>query len=282
MPEGNTVWLTARALRQALAGGTLTAAEIRVAAYATTDLTGRRVLDVQPRGKHLLMRLDEGLTLHTHLRMDGSWRVYPARREVSDARDDVRVVLETEQALAVGYRVHDIALVPTAQEDSLVGHLGPDLLGPDWNAAEAVRRIAADPTRAIGEAVLDQRNLAGAGNVYKAESCFLRGVTPWTPVGDITDLDGFVDLLHRLMSANRDRYSHVTTGDPRPGYRTWVFERAGRPCRRCGTTVRRAWQGEPPYQRISYWCPRCQPGPTPLEARPAQAAAARPGRPRLP
>jgi endonuclease-8 len=275
MPEGNTVWLTARVLRQALAGNVLTAAEIRVPAYATADLTGHRMLDVQPRGKHLLMRLDDGLTLHTHLRMDGAWRVFPAGRRVNDSRDDVRVLLETEKRVAVGFRVHDIALVATAAEDSLVGHLGPDLLGPDWDPAEAARRIAADPARAIGEAVLDQRNLAGAGNVYKAESCFLRGVSPWTPVGDITDLDGFVDLVHRLLSANRDRYSHVTTGDPRPGYRTWVFERAGRPCLRCGTTIRRAWQGEPPYQRISYWCPRCQPGPTPAVPPAGQAAATR-------
>jgi endonuclease-8 len=276
MPEGNTVWLTARSLRQALAGGTLTRTDLRVPAYATTDLTGHRVLDVQPRGKHILMRLDDGLTLHTHLRMDGAWRVYPSGRRVGDSRDDVRVILETEKTVAVGHRVHDIALVRTADEDSLVGHLGPDLLGPDWDAAEAVRRIAADPMRAVGEAVLDQRNLAGAGNVYKTESCFLRGVSPWTPVGDITDLEGFVGLLHRLLAANRDRHNHVTTGDPRPGYRTWVYDRVGRPCRRCGTTIRSAWQGgeqgDPAYQRISYWCPRCQPGPAPPAARPAQEA----------
>jgi endonuclease-8 len=280
MPEGNTVWLAARTLRRALAGSTLTGSDIRVPAYATTDLTGRRVLDVQPRGKHILVRLDGGLTLHTHLRMDGAWRVYPAGRRVTDSRDDVRVVLETEKSVAVGYRVHDISIVATAEEDSLVGHLGPDLLGPDWDHAEAVRRMGSDPARAIGEAILDQRNLAGAGNIYKTESCFLRGVSPWLPVGEVTDLDAFVDLLHRLLLANRERYNHVTTGDSRPGYRTWVYDRAGRPCRRCGTTIRGAWQGKPPYRRISYWCPRCQPGPAPPAAQPAQGAGSRPARSR--
>jgi endonuclease VIII len=263
MPEGNTVWLTARVLRAALAGEVLARAELRVPAHATVDLSKRRVVDVIPRAKHLLVRLEGDLTLHTHLRMDGAWRVYPASRPVPEARDDVRVVLGTAERTAVGYRVHDIAVVPTADEDSLVGHLGPDLLGPDWDAAEAVRRLATEPRRAIGEAVLDQRNLAGAGNVYKAEVCFLAGVSPWTAVGDVPDLDKFVDLLHRVLSANRERYSHVTTGDPRPGRQLWVFERSRRPCRRCGTAIRSGWQGEPPYQRLSYWCPNCQPGPAP-------------------
>jgi endonuclease-8 len=172
------------------------------------------------------------------------------------------------------------AAVTTGQEDTLVGHLGPDLLGPDWDADEAIRRLAEQPQRPIGEAVLDQRNLAGAGNVYKAESCFLRGVSPWTPVGEVADLSGFVDLVHRLLSANRERYDHVTTGDPRPGRRTWVFERTGLPCRRCGTAICAAWQGEPPYQRLSYWCPNCQPGPAPPPTESVQRVRAvpRPGR----
>ena len=155
-------------------------------------------------------------------------------------------------------------------KDTLVGHLGPDLLGPDWDAAEAARRLRLDPDRAIGEALLDQRNLAGAGNVYKTEICFLRGISPWTPVGDVKDLAGVVDLAHRLLVANKERYDHVTTGDTRAGQRTWVYDRAGRPCRRCGSNHpgrlprrRRQRQGND-EGRLSYWCPRCQPGRPPL------------------
>ena len=268
MPEGNTVWLTARRLRTALASRILTDAELRLAELATTDLAGQRVLDVVPRGKHLLIRLDSELTLHSHLRMDGRWRVYPAGYRVHDPDDHVRVILQNAAGTAVGWRIHDVALVPTSAEDTLVGHLGPDLLGPDWDAAEAVRRLRLEPGRAIGEAILDQRNLAGAGNVYKAEICFLRGISPWTPVGEVSDVAGVVDLAHRLLVANRERYDHVTTGDPRAGKRTWVYDRAGRPCRRCGTTVRVESQGEAANQegRLSYWCPQCQPGPVPDRA----------------
>jgi endonuclease-8 len=270
MPEGNTVWLTARTLRATLAGEVLTHADLRLADLAATELVGQRVVDVVPRGKHLLIRLEPAdLTLHTHLRMDGRWRTYPADYHVHDPDDHVRVVLANTGGTAVGWRVHDVALVPTAAEDTLVGHLGPDLLGPDWDAAEAVRRLRLDLNRAVGEALLDQRNLAGAGNVYKAEICFLRGISPWMPVGDVKDLAGVVDLAHRLLLANRERYDHVTTGDARAGKRTWVYDRAGRPCRRCGTTIRVEPQGvdsngkTATEARLSYWCPCCQPGPGP-------------------
>ena len=288
VPEGNTVWLTARGLRRALAGQRLVDADLRTPALATVALAGREVLDVVARGKHLLIRLAGGdgppLTLHSHLRMDGAWRVRPAGVLVGSARDDVRVVLATESATAIGYRVHDVALVPTAAEDTLVGHLGPDLLGPDWDAATAARNLARERERPIAEAVLDQRNLAGVGNVYKCESCFLAGISPWTPVKDV-DLDKLVDLLRRLLVANKERYSHLTTGDDRPGRRTWVYDRAGRPCLRCGTPISR-WVGEGTADRMTYWCPRCQPGAQPpapsRRAAPRQAAAPRPRERRRP
>ena len=273
MPEGNTVWLTARMLRATLAGQVLTHADLRMADLATTDLVGQRVVDVASRGKHLLIRLEPAsLTLHTHLRMDGHWRTHPAGYRVHDPDDHVRVVLANTGGTAVGWRVHEVALVPTSAEHTLVGHLGPDLLGPDWDADEAIRRLRLDPNRAIGEALLDQRNLAGAGNVYKAEICFLRGISPWMPVGDVKDLAGVVDLAHRLLIANRERYDHVTTGDTRAGRRTWVYDRAGRPCRRCGATIQVDSQGEVATQegRLSYWCPRCQPGPVPASVAAAQ------------
>jgi endonuclease-8 len=277
VPEGNTVWLTARDLRRALAGQQLVHADVRTPALATVALAGREVLDVVPRGKHLLIRLaaDAGppLTLHSHLRMDGAWRIRPAGTLVGNGRDDVRVALATPTATAIGYRLHDIEVVATTAEATLVGHLGPDLLGPDWDAAAATRNLARDPARPIAEAVLDQRNLAGAGNVYKCESCFLAGISPWSPVNEV-NLDKLVDLLRRLLVANKERYNHLTTGDDRPGRRTWVYDRAGRPCRRCGTPVKR-WVGAALADRVTYWCPHCQPGPGPGpgQARPQTAHA---------
>jgi len=280
VPEGNTVWLTAQSLQRALAGHQLTAVDVRIGAYdpaVSTDLVGRRVLDVVARGKHLLVRFEGDITLHSHLRMDGAWRVHPADWVVKDARDAVRAVLTTATATAVGYRVHDVALVRTADEATLVGHLGPDLLGPDWDAATVIGRLRKQPRRPIGIALVDQRNLAGAGNIYKCESCFLAGVSPWTPVGDVPDLGALVDIVHRLLTANRDRYRHVTTGDPRPGHSTWVFDRARRPCRRCGTPIGSAWQDDeerPERRRITYWCRHCQPGPAP-EPQPARSPTSR-------
>src|SRR5258708_5446613 len=155
MPEGNTVWLAARALRTALAGRQLTVAELRIADLATTDLVGQRVTEVVPRGKHILIRLDAGLTLPSHLRMDGKWRIVAADQPVRGRHDHIRVVLGNAAHTAIGDRVHDVALVPTSAEHSLVGHLGPDLLGPDWDADEALRRLLLDPSRAIGEGLLD-------------------------------------------------------------------------------------------------------------------------------
>lgn len=244
-----------------LAGRQLTTSDFRVPALATTDLTGRCVLEVVARGKHMLTRIEGGLTLHTHFRMEGSWRQFPAGQPWHGGQLwQVRVVLANDQWQAVGYRLPVVDLVPTAQEDDLVGHLGPDLLGQDWDLGEAVRRISDAPTTTIGEALLDQRNLAGIGNLYKAETLFLRGVHPWTPVGEVTDLPALVALAQRLMLANRDRWDQVTTGDLRRGRQHWVFERHREACRRCGSQIRRADQGEDPLTaRVSYWCPACQP-----------------------
>ena len=149
----------------------------------------------------------------------------------------------------------------TASSGTLAG-----LAGTGLDAAEALRRLKADLTRGR-EAILDQRNMAGAGNVYKTEVCFLRGVSPWSRVGDIGDVPALVDLTKRLLEANKHTYLQVTTGDTRRGQWHYVFERGGKPCRRCGTTVLMAEQGEPPRQRLSYWCPRCQPGPAPQPTR---------------
>ncbi|NHO79568.1 Fpg/Nei family DNA glycosylase [Micromonospora sp. CMU55-4] len=260
MPEGDTVWNTARVLDRALAGARLTGSDFRVPQLAATDLTGWTVRESASRGKHLLLRLTAPTaaqwTLHSHLRMDGAWRAYtPGERWTARPAHLIRVVLRSPGAVAVGYHLHELALVPTAEELSLVGHLGPDLLGPDWDADEAVRRLAAEPERTIGEALLDQRNLAGVGNLYKCEVLFLRGVSPWTPVGAVPDLPGTVALAQRLLTANRGRWTQSTTGVLRRGGTSYVYGRRAQPCRRCGTAIRKEELGE----RVTYWCPVCQP-----------------------
>ena len=237
MPEGDTVWLTARRLHEALAGRTVT--------------------EDAARGKHLLIRVEGGITVHSHLRMDGSWRVRPARERIANSHR-IRLVLANDAWQAVGYQLGIVEVLPTAREASVVGHLGPDLLGPDWDGAEAARRLRAAPARAIGEALLDQRNLAGIGKLYKAEVLFLRGVDPWRPAGEVADLEALVTTAQRLMNANKERFSQVTTGVRRPGEQTWVYGRAGRPCRRCGTAIRAAEQGGDTTERITFWCPHCQ------------------------
>ena len=256
MPEGDVVWAAARRLHDALAGRALTRSDFRVPRLATTDLTGRVVTAVVSRGKHLLTRVDGDWTVHTHLRMDGSWRIRPATAPVP--RDHrVRLVLANTEWQAVGYSLGVVELVRTSQEDRVVGHLGPDLLGPDWDPAEAVRRLLEAPDRAIGEALLDQTRLAGIGNLYKAETLFLRGVDPWTPVGEVSDLDGLLELARRLLDANKETTDQSTTGVRRRGETTWVYGR--RTCRRCGGPLRRGEQGGPAQERVTFWCPACQP-----------------------
>jgi len=264
VPEGDTVWLAAKRMDLALAGRVLTYSDFRVPSLATVDLSGRSVREVVSRGKHLLTRLDGELTLHTHFRMDGTWRLHRIGvRRRGGAAHEIRVILRNEEWEAVGYRLPVVDLLETRHESRVVGHLGPDLLGPDWDAAVAVERLAAAPGRAIGEALLDQRNLAGIGNLYKAEVLFLSGLTPWTDVGEVADVPRLVERARRLMLANRDHDAQSTTGNLRRGTEHWVFERSGLGCRRCGTRIRQAMQGSPPYSRVCYWCPSCQTGPAP-------------------
>lgn len=258
MPEGDTVWLAAHNLNAALAGQTLTGFELRVPKFAAADLRGETVDGVVSRGKHLLMRIGE-FTLHSHLKMEGAWHLYrpgsPWRRPAFEAR----AVLDTAQWQAVGFSLGTTELVPRDAEDSVVGHLGPDLLGPDWDAAEAARRLLADPSVPVFVALQRQRNLAGIGNEYANELCFLRGLAPSRPIGEVRDVDGTLALAHRLLLANRERPIRSTTGDLRPGRASWVYGRAGLPCRRCGTPIEHGMLGPTPLvQRDAYWCPHCQ------------------------
>jgi len=257
VPEGDAVWLTARRLHEALAGRVLTRCDVRVPRFATADLTGQRVTEATSRGKHLLIRTGAGVTVHTHLRMDGSWRVRPASERVP-GNHRIRLILANDTWQAIGYLLGIVEILPTAAEPGTVGHLGPDLLGPDWDPAEAERRLRADPSRPVGEALLDQRNLAGIGNIFATEMLFLRGLSPWRPVGEVADLRALVELGHRLLEANKERAGIITTGVVRRGEETWAYGRAGRPCRRCGTTIRRAEQGDAGEERVRFWCPHCQ------------------------
>lgn len=257
MPEGDNVHYAARSLNDALAGQVLTGCDVRVPAYATVDLSGQAVDEVVARGKHLLMRVGE-LTVHSHLKMEGAWHVYRPDEKWRRPAWQARIILRTADRVAVGFELGLLEVIPRTEEEAVVGHLGPDLLGPDWDAAEALNRMLADPERPIGLALLDQRVMAGLGNVYRAEVCFLRGVLPTRPAGEVNNPEKMVDLAHRLINANRDRTTRTTTGRLR-GDTYWVYGRGGKPCLRCGTMVLRGELGESQLaNRSTYYCPVCQ------------------------
>ncbi len=259
MPEGDTVHRTARQLHRALSGHQLTRSDFRVPQLATTDLTGSTIIETVARGKHLLTRVsgDQQLTLHTHLKMEGSWRIFRPGERWRRPAHQARVVLGTAAAQAVGFSLGIVALLPTAEEHTVVGHLGPDLLGPDWDEDEAVRRLIEDPDRPLVEAILDQTRLAGIGNMYAAELCFLSGTHPTTPVGRVADLQRLVRRAHQVLEQNVQRPTQATTGDLRQPF--WVYRRNRSACRRCGTTIEVAMLGAAGRERAAYWCPRCQP-----------------------
>lgn len=282
MPEGDTVWRTARRLAAALAGERLELAEIRWGEVDAGPLQGGVVSEVLPRGKHLLHRVDTGWTLHTHLRMEGSWRVAAtgsddARRGLR--RPDLRVALGSARWTTLGLRLGMVDLLRTDEEDRVVGHLGPDLLGPDWDEAEAVRRVAASPAT-IAEALLDQRNLAGIGTFWASEALFVERVHPWTPVVDLADgvAAEVVVRARELMLRGREHAIQSSTGVLRKGEEAYVHARSGRPCRRCGETIRVAPIGTPPRERVFFSCPGCQGGLAPTDDGAPQAPLGAAGR----
>jgi endonuclease-8 len=267
MPEGDSVWRAARRLDRGLAGHRVVHSDFRVPQHAEADLAGRLVEGTDTHGKHMLTRFEGGLTLHTHFKMDGSWTVLgPGKRLPRPLQPDIRVVLEVDTGhAAYGLLLPVVELVRSADEHGIVGHLGPDPLRDDWDADEAVRRIGSDPARPVAAALLDQRLLAGLGNLWVNEICFLRGMSPWTPVADV-DLVRTVALGRRALrqSITVRGNGQVTTGNPRSGEEHWVYGRTRLPCRRCGTRIRYAPEvpGDA-TRRATWWCPRCQPGPGP-------------------
>ncbi|QGN56934.1 Fpg/Nei family DNA glycosylase [Nostocoides sp. HKS02] len=262
MPEGDTVWRTAHRLDQALAGAPVVVCDLRFPAVATIDLRGATTLEVVSRGKHLLHRLDSGVTVHSHLRMEGQWRVERAADTPRWLRrSDLRAAIGTSTWTALGLRLGLLEVLPTADEPTVVGHLGPDLLGPDWDAAVAVANLrTSDAT--IGAALLDQRHLAGVGTLWAAESLFLERLHPWTMAAELPEavLATLVARVHRLIDTARHQGVQASTGVRRHGEETYVHARAGRPCRRCASTVRVAMVGPPGRERTMFYCPTCQGG----------------------
>src|ERR1700739_4625149 len=250
MPEGDTVWHTAAELREHLAGRDLTRCDIRVPKFATVDLTGQVVDEVLSRGKHLFIRVAQA-SIHSHLKMAGSWRVgdRPVR---ADHR--ARIILEAGTVRAIGVDLGVLEVLDRDHDGDVVAHLGPDLLGQDWDPRVAVANLAARPDRPIAEALLDQRVLAGIGNVYCNELCFVSGHLPTAPVSAVTDPHRLVSRVRDMLWANRFRWNRCTTGDTRAGRQLWVYGRAGENCRRCGTRIKSDDTGE----RVAYWCPACQ------------------------
>jgi endonuclease VIII len=262
VPEGDILRRTAARLDQALAGQTLIRAELRWPTAAEVDLVGRTVLQTASYGKHLLTRFDDGRTLHTHLRMDGDWSIArtgsPAARA---AGAFVRVVLGAATWTAVGTRIGMLDVTATRDESELIGHLGPDLLDPDFptsGLAQALVNLAARGPMPIAEALLDQRVAAGIGTIYAAESLFVRRIWPWTPADALADPGGLLLTARALMARSVAAPAPTATGESARGRTTMVHGRGRAPCRRCGTFILVGRAGLPPVDRPIFYCPTCQ------------------------
>jgi endonuclease-8 len=252
MPEGDTVWHTAAILREGLVGKTLTRCDVRVPKYATVDLTGQVVDEVLSRGKHLFIRAGTA-SIHSHLKMEGSWKVNPVSKP-SRAGYRIRIILETADIQAAGIDLGVLEILERDQDMDVVAHLGPDLLGDDWDPQTAAANLRSDPDRALSAALLDQRVMAGVGNVYCNELCFVTGHLPTAPVSAVKDPLRMVQRARDMLWLNRSRWNRTTTGNTRHGQELWVYGRRGLPCRRCGTPIESDSSGD----RVTYWCPVCQ------------------------
>ncbi|MDT5127982.1 MAG: endonuclease [Mycobacterium sp.] len=251
MPEGDTVYRTAMKLREALDGRTLTRCDVRVPKFATVDLTGEKVDEVISRGKHLFIRVGDA-SIHSHLKMDGAWLIGGQIRRVQPHK--VRIILETADSRVAGIDLGVLEILQREHDMEAVAHLGPDLLGDDWEPRTAATNLVKDPGRPLAETLLDQRVMAGVGNVYANELCFVLGRLPTSPVSSVKDPLRVVQRARDMLWLNRSRANRVTTGDTKPGRDLWVYGRAGNACRRCGTTIESDSSGE----RVMYWCPNCQ------------------------
>ncbi|MCV7421910.1 Fpg/Nei family DNA glycosylase [Mycobacterium yunnanensis] len=255
MPEGDTVFRTADKLRTALLGKVLTRCDVRVPKFATVDLTGEVVDEVLSRGKHLFIRVGDA-SIHSHLKMDGAWLIGGQIRRVPEYK--VRIILETADSRAAGVDLGVLEILRRDSDMDVVAHLGPDLLGDDWEPRIAATNFRADPDRPLAETLLDQRVMAGVGNVYANELCFVSGRLPSSPVSAVKDPLRIVQRARDMLWLNRLRVNRTTTGNTRSGADLWVYGRVGRPCRRCGTTIESDRAQVVGTERISFWCPSCQ------------------------
>ncbi len=265
MPEGDTVFAAADRLRNGLAGKIIDRSDFRVPALATVDLSGREVTSVRSVGKHLLIDVAEStdntsrdprpVSIHSHLKMEGVWHVHRIGTRWRRPAYQARIVLRAGGTEAVGFDLGVLELLH--DPDDRLAYLGPDLLDPDWDRDEAIRRLEAHPDLEIGLALLDQRLMAGVGNVYRCEVCFLRRVLPTRPVSSV-DIPAMVDLCRRTLWDNRLRTARTTTGQNAPNARTWVYGRGGQLCRRCATPIELGFMGPSGEDRVIYYCPVCQ------------------------
>jgi endonuclease VIII len=271
MPEGDTIHSTARRIRRALVGARIEAIETPQARHARDRwperLGGRAVRAVDAKGKHLFIRFDGDLTLHSHLRMTGKWGVYPRGERWRRAPRRAWLVLRTPEHEVVQFDGPVLELMTDSRTrfDQRIAGLGPDVLADGgFDESLFLRRLRGDDaTRGIGDALLDQRNLSGIGNVWKSEGCFLARVDPWRRLRDVSDHEALAIVrgIRPLMQLSAERGGRIVSYEPekplrRGEKRMWAFERTGLPCRRCGTPIRSRGQGDD--NRTTYWCPRCQ------------------------
>ena len=275
MPEGDTVFKAAQTLHRFMAGRLVTRFDSVYPAVTRIaedhPIVGRTVESVSSRGKHLLMVFSGDLVLRTHLRMNGSWHIYPAGARWQRPARDMRVLVCTADACAVGFNIPVAELLSgrELQRHSQLQALGPDLLGERFDRLETLKRMRGREGDPIAEVLLNQRVVAGIGNVFKSEILFLAGVPPFTPVAALsdTDLERIIDVSREQLRANvMDRSQTLspvsgrrTTRSLDPAAKLWVYSRGGQPCRRCGSIIQSRKTGLD--ARLTYWCPICQPDP---------------------
>jgi endonuclease-8 len=257
MPEGDTIRRLAERIDGRFAGQRVHRCVVRDPRLVGVDLTGRVLLGADAVGKHLLIRFDDARTLHAHLLMTGSWRVGPAATEPDWRR---RVELWLDDGRLTALDVPLLGMIATADEASLVGHLGPDLCAPGPpDLVTVVANLEREQVRPLAAALLDQRNVAGWGNLYANELPFIVGVSPNQPVGAISGLDDLVGIGAALIRTNAARGPQNTTGRRLATDDHWIYPKRGRPCPLCGTRLVGFDERESPWGRVTTWCPACQP-----------------------
>jgi endonuclease VIII len=257
VPEGDTIRRLAETINNRLAGQRCIRCVTRDPRLVGVDFTGSTLVDADAFGKHLMIRFDDGRTLHAHLLMTGSWTVGRAATEPLWRR---RVELWLEHGRLTGLDVPILGVIPTAHEDVLIGHLGPNLCAADPpDIDEIVDRMTRDPHAPVAGAMLDQRNVAGFGNLYAVEVPFIVGVSPNQTIGTIDDIDGLIGVGAALIRVNATRGPQNTTGRKLATDDHWIYPKRGRPCPICGTRLDGWRQDQSPWRRVSAWCPSCQP-----------------------